>query len=151
MKKVRNAGNAPRFYEASGSATGFVSKLTKLITEFGVDSFMVENKGGEPVGIAFQFDGLAFRVRPDVEGVRRRLERARRKGRASPETVAWAQSFALLEMQLEAIESGAAKASEVLGGYCFTKSGRTVGEVIEGRTGDLLAGERLMLPRGGDA
>lgn len=55
--------------------------------------------------------------------------------------------YTLLERQLEAIMSGGAKASEVLGGYVLTRSGRTVGDMIEERSGELMPGERLMLSR----
>lgn len=144
---VRNAKNAPRFYETSGTPTKFVGKLTKMLTEYGCGSFMVENRDGEPTAIAFQFGGLAYRVRPDVDAVDERLSQTRR-GKASAATVAWAQAYALLEMQLEAIENGGAKASEVLGGYVLLDSGDTVGEMIDRRADELMSGERLLLPRG---
>ena len=145
---VRNKGNAPRFYQVGSNAAHFVGQITQLLTEYGSGSFMVENEDGSPVGIAFQLDGLAYRIRPDVQAMARRLHEARRKGKASPDAVAWAQARHLLEMQLEAIETGAAKVSEVLGGYVLTQSGRTIGEMIEERGEELMPGERLLLPGG---
>lgn len=146
MSTVRNRGNAPRFYEVKKDAATFVGEITKLLTEFGSGSFMVENENGQPRAIAYQLDGLAYRIRPDVDAMAERLERSSRKGKASADAVAWAQARHLLELQLEAIETGAARASEVLGGYALTAGGRTVGEMIEERTSELLPGERLLLP-----
>ena len=145
MSSVRNKGGAPRFYDTKMSAAHFVGEITKLLTEYGSGSFMVENREGEPCAIAYQLDGLAYRIRPDVDAMLERLTRGR-KGRASADAVAWAQARHLLELQLEAIETGAARASEVLGGYVLTAGGRTVGEMIEERTEELMPGERLLLP-----
>ena len=127
------------------SAAHFVAEITKLLTEYGSGSFMVENQEGAPCAIAYQLDGLAYRIRPDVDAMGERLTRGR-KGRASADAVAWAQARHLLELQLEAIETGAARASEVLGGYVLTAAGRTVGEMIEERAEELMPGERLLLP-----
>lgn len=145
MSAVRNKGNAPRFYDTKLSAAHFVAEITKLLTEYGSGSFMVENREGAPCAIAYQLDGLAYRIRPDVDAMLERLTRGR-KGRASADAVAWAQARHLLELQLEAIETGAARASEVLGGYVLTAGGRTVGEMIEERAEELMPGERLLLP-----
>lgn len=145
---VRNKGNAPRFYEVKHSSAHFVAEITQLLTEYGSASFMVENKDGRPTGIAFQLDGLAYRIRPDVKAMAARLSMSRRKGKAPPSAVAWAQARHLLELQLEAIETGAARASEVLGGYVLTEAGRTVGDMIEERAAELMPGERLLLPGG---
>ena len=145
MSGVRNKGNAPRFYRVRKPATDFVADITKLLTEYGSSSFMVENENGSPVAIAFQLKGLAYRIRPDVEAMADRLTG---HGGASADAVAWAQAFHLLELQLEAIETGAARASEVLGGYVLMETGRTVGEMIEERADELMPGERLLLPGG---
>ena len=144
---VRNKGKAPRFYQVTQNAAHFVGEITKLLTEFGSRSFMVENEGGAPCAIAYQLDGLAYRIRPDVDAMAERLARGP-KGRAKPDAVAWAQARHLLELQLEAIETGAARASEVLGGYVLTESGRTVGDMIEERAEELMPGERLLLGSG---
>ena len=179
MSGVRNKGGAPRFYDTKMSAAHFVGEITKLLTEYGSGSFMVENREGEPCAIAYQLDGLAYRIRPDVDAMgerltrgrkgrasadayqlnglmyrirpdvdamAERLERSNRKGKATADAVAWAQARHLLELQLEAIETGAARASEVLGGYVLTSGGRTVGEMIEERSEELMPGERLLLP-----
>ncbi len=145
---LRNKGNAPRFYSVSKVAPAFVADITKLLTEFGSSSFMVENENGSPVGIAFQLHGLAYKIRPDVDAMAERLAQARRKGQAPADAVSWAQAFHLLELQLEAIETGSARASEVLGGYVLLETGRTVGEMIEERAAELMPGERLLLPSG---
>ena len=144
---VRNKGGAPRFYGTGRSAANFVADITTLLTEYGSGSFMVENQNGQPTAIAFQLDGLASRIRPDVGAMAERLV-LKRKGNANPYAVAWAQARHLLELQLEAIETGAARASEVLGGYVLTESGRTVGDMIEERAEELMPGERLLLPAG---
>lgn len=148
MSGVRNKGNAPRFYEVKKSAASFVGEITQLLTEFGSESFMVENVSGAPVAIAYQLGGLAYRIKPDVAAMAERLGRSNRKGKASADAVAWAQARHLLELQLEAIETGAAKASEVLGGYVLTATGRTIGDMIEERADELMPGERLLLPGG---
>ncbi len=142
---VRNKDGAPRFYTASGTPGTYVGKITALLTEFGCASFMVENRKGVPWAVAFELEGLAYRVRPDVEPMRTRLEGTRGKT-ATPETVAWAQAAALLELQLEAIETGVARASDVLGGYVLTASGQSLGDLIEERAAELLPGSRLLLP-----
>ena len=148
MTALRNKGNAPRFYEVKHSSAHFVAEITQLLTEYGSGSFMVENVDGCPTAVAFQLDGLAYRIRPDVAAMAERLTGSRRKGKAPADAVAWAQARHLLELQLEAIETGAARASEVLGGYVLTSSGRTVGDMIEERAGELMPGERLLLPGG---
>ena len=145
---VRNKGNAPRFYTVNRNSTHFVGQITQLLTEYGSGSFMIENEDGRPTAIAFQLNGLAYRIRPDVGAMADRLATSRRKGKAPADAVAWAQARHLLELQLEAIETGAARASEVLGGYVLTESGRTVGDMIEERTEELMPGERLLLPGG---
>lgn len=144
----RNAGNAPRFYTAKKSAAAFVADITTLLTEYGSGAFTVENVNGQPAAIAFQLGGLAYRIKPDVGAMADRLERSSRKGKASADAVAWAQARHLLELQLEAIETGAARASEVLGGYVLTATGRTIGDMIEERSDELMPGERLLLPGG---
>lgn len=123
----------PRYYTTKKSAADFMSEIMGLLSEYGCGSYMVEQANGEPSAVAFQWGGLAYRIRPNTAG--------------SYKAVAWAQARHLLEMQLEAIESGAGKASEVLGGYVLTESGRTVGDMIEERSAELMPGERLMLPR----
>ena len=145
---VRNKDNAPRFYEVKRDAAHFVGEITKLLTEFGSGSFMVENQDGQPSAVAYQLGGLAYRIRPDADAMAERRARSNRKGKANADAVAWAQPRHLLELQLEAIETGAARASEVLGGYVLTASGRTVGEMIEERAEELMPGERLLLPSG---
>ena len=145
MSGVRNKGGAPRFYDTKLNAAHFVGEITKLLTEYGSASFMVENEGGQPCAIAYQLEGLAYRIRPDVDAMAERLTEGR-KGRAGADAVAWAQASHLLELQLEAIETGAARASEVLGGYVLTETGRTVGDMIEERAEELMPGERLLLP-----
>lgn len=142
---VRNQGGAPRYSETKLGAAHFVTKIQKLLGEYGADGFMVELSEGQPVAIAYQLGGLAYRLRPNVEAMAERLEKSR-KGRAKPAAVAWAQACHLLELQLEAIETGAARASEVLGGYVLTAAGRTVGDMIEERGPELLPGESLLLP-----
>lgn len=138
----------PRFYSTKQSPSDFLGQIMSLLSEYGCDSYMVEQKAGKPEAVAFQWDGLAYRIRPNVAGIAERLEEAG-KGRVDPEAVAWAQARHLLEMQLEAIESGAGRASEVLGGYVLVETGRTVGDMIEERAGELLPGERLLLAPGG--
>ena len=145
---IRNKDQAPRFYQATKKASQFVANIQTILTEYGSDSFMVENQYGSPSAVAFQLNGLAYKIRPDFDAMAERLDRSRRKGRATPEAVAWAQAFHLLELQLEAIETGAARASEVLGGYVLMETGRTVGEMIEERAEELMPGERLLLPSG---
>ncbi len=145
---IRNKDAAPRFYESKGSVAHFVGQITTLITEYGSDAFQVENRNGGPVAISFSLGGLAYRIRPDVAAMEERLERSRPKGKAAADVVAWAQARHLLELQLEAIETGAARASEVLGGYVLTAAGRTVGEMIDERAEEFLPGERLLLPGG---
>ncbi len=145
MSGVRNKGKAPRFYRSGKSAAAYVAEITRLLTEFGSRSFMVENENGVPIAVAFQLGGLAYRIRPDVEAMAGRLKAIHA---SKPDAVAWAQARHLLELQLEAIETGAAKASEVLGGYVLTAAGRTVGDMIEDRADEFMPGERLLLPGG---
>lgn len=142
---VRNKGNAPRFHTSKRSAAQNVGDITKLLTEFGSEGFMVENEGGKPVAVAYQLGGLAYRIRPDIERMAQRLTGAVAK---RADAIAWAQARHLLELQLEAIETGAVRASEVLGGYVLTENGRTVGDMIEERADELLPGERLLLAAG---
>lgn len=137
----------PRYYSTKRSAAEFLGDIMKLLAEYGCGSYMVEQKDGAPAAVAFELDGLAYKLRPNVEGIRRRLEEERIRN-ADARAVAWAQTRHLLELQLEAITSGAAKASDVLAGYVLTSSGRTVGEMVEERAEELLPGERLLLPRG---
>lgn len=138
----------PRYYSTTRSSGDFLRDIMKLLSEYGCGSYMVEQENGEPKSVAFQFEGLAYRLRPNVEGIARRLEEEGVRASAAPETIAWAQARHLLELQLEAVVSGVGRASEVLGGYVLTQKGRTVGDMIEERAAELLPGERLMLPRG---
>lgn len=139
----------PRYYTTKKRPADFISEIMGLLSEYGCGSYMVEQACGEPSAVAFQLGGLAYRIRPNVQGI---AERFREDGIREPEhgvgAVAWAQARHLLEMQLEAIESGAGRASEVLGGYVLTEGGRTVGDMIEERSAELMPGERLMLPGG---
>lgn len=135
----------PRFYATKRNADAFLREITTLLSEYGCGSYLVEQKDGAPSAIVFESGGLAYRIRPNVEAIAERLDEG--GFRSDPDAVAWAQARHLLELQLEAIESGAAKASEVLGGYVLTQSGRTVGDMIEERSSELLPGESLLLPR----
>lgn len=138
----------PRYYTTKKRPSDFMSEIMGLLSEYDCGSYMVEQEGGEPSAVAFQLNGLAYRIRPNVDGIRERFEADDIRPPAHGyKAVAWAQARHLLEMQLEAIESGAGRASEVLGGYVLTESGRTVGDMIEERTEELMPGERLMLPR----
>lgn len=141
----------PRYYTTKRSSGDFLRDIMGLLSEYGCGSYMVEQESGEPSAVAFQLDGLAYRLRPNVDGIARRLEEdgvAGRSNTAAPKTIAWAQARHLLELQLEAIASGVGKASEILGGYVLTENGRTVGDMIEERHAELMPGERLMLPKG---
>lgn len=137
----------PRFYATKRSATDFATDIMQLLDDFGAGSYMVQREEGRTVAISFQMGGLAYRIRPNVRGVRERLEK-HNLNRAEPEAVAWAQARHLLELQLEAIQSGAGRASEVLGGYVLTSQGRTVGDMLDERTPELMPGEQLLLPKG---
>lgn len=140
----------PRYYNTTVPAQKRLNTMMELLGEYGAGTYMVERGADGPVAVAFQMDGLAFRIQPNVEGVRRRVEQGSERLRSgtTPDMVAWAQAAKLLELQLEAIASGQGPATEVLGGYVLTEAGRTVSDMLQERHGELMAGERLLLPRG---
>jgi len=143
-------GRGPRFYTTTITAQARLNTMMELLAEHGAGTYMVQRGEHGPDSVAFQMDGLAYRIRPDVDGLARRVEEGGERIRSgtTPAMVAWAQAAHLLELQLEAIASGAGKASEVLGGYVLTEQGRTVGDMLEERQGELMPGEQLLLPRG---
>lgn len=141
----------PRMAWTDKSVGTFVAEITGLLTDFGAKSHAVLNTGGHPSAIAFVLETDAgdrvFRLEPDVEGMRRRLDQYNRSDFAAPETVAWAQVRHLIEFQLEVIETNSLSAAQVFGGFALTSSDRTVAEVIEeAPQGEFLPGERLLLP-----
>lgn len=140
----------PRYYTTTKSTAVFVGEIMQLLGEYGAESFYVQQKDGQPVAIAFVIHGVAYQMRPQIEGVRARLERMRGASKATPEAVAWAQVRHLLELQLEAIENGVATPAQVFGGLALTSGGRTVAEMIDERAAELMPGESaLFLPAGG--
>lgn len=142
----------PRGYETSKSANELAGQCQGLLADFGADSVHMKLENGTPVGIGFVIatpnGKIPFRLMPDIEGVRRRLEESSRSGQASPEATAWFQVKQYLEALLELNESGMASATELLGGMAVTETGATVAEMIEERPGDLLQGGTLMLGPG---
>lgn len=146
----------PRYYTTGKSATEFVTEILQLLGDFGVESYHVQQSGGKPVAIAFTLAGLGgllpFRLIPDIAAVKLRLQVAVDRGDISSsdirdsEAVGWAQTRHLLELQLEAIESGLVSAAQVFGGLAITSEGRTVAEMLEERAGELLPGEQALLP-----
>ena len=143
-------GKGPRYYSTTVTTRKRLSTMMELLAEYGAGTYMVEQSEDGPVAVAFQMDGLAFRIQPDVDGLTRRVEKGQERLRTgtTASMVAWAQASELLRLQLEAIASGAGKVSEVLGGYVLTEAGRTVGDMLEERHAELMPGEHLLLPRG---
>jgi len=139
----------PRYYSTGKSAQQFVSEIMRLLGEFGASSFHVKQVKGQPVAIAFTIEAdsglLPFQIEPRFEGVRKRMSKAR-SAKAEPEAVAWAQARHLIELQLEAVESGVVSVAQAFGGFAFLNTGRTVADMLEERTGELIAGEQLLLP-----
>lgn len=142
----------PRFYTTSRAVPKIMAEIMELLTGFEmVDSYHVDSGGGEPRAIAFMVDGVPYRLRPQVDGIRRRLEEegiAHLKSTADPKAIAWAQLHALLELQLEAVESGAVGFEDVMGGFALTSGNHTVGDMIRERRGELLPGEHPLLTPG---
>lgn len=143
---------APRFYSTTKSAQKLVAEILSLLTEFGADSFHVQQKNGEPVAIGFIIHGIPFRYAPDFAGIERRLEKARKSGRIDrridPNPVAWHQIRTLLELQLEAVETGIASAETIFAGWALMSTGQTVGEMIAERNYELMPGATLLLQSG---
>lgn len=143
---------APRGYTTSKSANELAGQCQGLLADFGADSVHMKLEEGSPIGIGFVIPTpngkVPFRIMPDLEGVRRRLDEASRSGQASPAAVAWFQVHQYLEALLELNESGMASAVELLGGMAVTETGATVAQMIEERPGDLLRGSDLMLEPG---
>jgi hypothetical protein len=138
----------PRFYTTSKTPKQLLGEMISLLSEYGADSIHIQQKLKEPFAIAFLIAGVPYQLTPSVEGVAKRLGEMGARAKASPEAIAWAQSRALLELQLEAIENGIAPAETILGGYALTSTGRTVGDMIAERKGELMPGESLLLPKG---
>lgn len=54
----------------------------------------------------------------------------------------------MVELMLEAIESDLFTPAQLFGGAALTSAGRTVAEMIEERSGELMPGESPLLPSG---
>ena len=136
----------PRFYTTSKSASQSVGEVVALLSEFGADSYQVQNRNGKPVSITFLAGGIVFQLSPQIEGMRKRLEQARSK--ADPAAVAWAQLRHWTELQLEIIESGVLTTEQAFGGYALTSAGHTVADMLGERHAELMPGETRLLPPG---
>lgn len=138
----------PRFYTSKKTAPDRVGEIMGLLAKYpaAIDSYHVLNEGGKVAAFAVSIQGVGYRFQPQVEGVRRRMEEAGaiKPPNASPEAVAWAQMYTLVEMQLEAVANGVASVEEVFGGWAIVGD-RTVGQMIRDRRGELMPGENLLL------
>jgi hypothetical protein len=149
---VAERTKGPRFYASEKTVAEQVRKLLSLLSEYGAQSYHVDNRGGRPSAVAFSLEGangpLAFKVAPNVEGIGRRLreEGVKARGPDGAEGVAWAQLAELVRLQLEAVESGLASAEDVLGGFLLLESGHTVGEAAREGAREILHGRHLLLP-----
>lgn len=141
----------PRLYRTTKSAQRSIGEIMSLLSEFGADSFHVQQTGGRPTAIAFVFHGIGFQLAPSLDGLERRLAASGTVARAGVAAVAWAQLRNLLELQLEIVESGLMKPEAMFGGHALTSGGRTVGAMLEERTRELMPGEVPLLPRGSAA
>lgn len=145
----------PRFYTTSKKAAHFTRKTLELLGEFGAKSVHAEYQDGEVSAIAFVLEtaagDVAFRMRPNIPGIRRRLQEDGVAGRPKhgAEAVAWAQLHALIELQCEAVESELVTVAEAFAGWALTSTGRTVAQMIEERAGELMPGETMLLTGGG--
>jgi len=144
----------PRYYRARKPTSHYIQQAVALLQEYPevVASYHVLQSEEGVRMLAFNLrlpsgDVAPVQLRPEVEGVRERLARVD-GDHADPATVAWAQLHALLELQLEAVASGAARASNVFGGSMLTSGDQTVGEAIEGGGADLLEGQTPLLGSG---
>lgn len=137
----------PRYYSTVKPVQKSVAEIMSLLSEFGAESFHVQQQGGVPSAIAFVLRGVVFQMAPSFEGLARRIEQEGVSRHVkSAEAVAWAQFRNLLELQLEAVESGLMTPEAMFGGHALTSAGRTVAEMIEERHGELMPGETRLLP-----
>lgn len=145
----------PRFYTTDRKASEFARETLELLGEFGAKSVHAEYTDGDVSAIAFVLEtgrgDVAFRMRPNVPGVRRRLQEdgVASRPKHGAEAVAWAQLKTMVEMQCEAVESELVTVAEAFAGWALTSGGRTVAEMIEERAGELLPGETMLLTGGG--
>lgn len=151
----RNKEGAPRFYRSTKTREHYVQKAVELLQSYPevVASYHVAQT---ETGIRKLVFGLRLpsgevapvQIEPEIVGTQARLDALERSDTASAEVVAWAQLHALLEMQLEAVASGAARPSEVFGGAVLTSADRTIGNALEEGAADVLEGEVPLLQAG---
>ena len=145
--------DAPRYAYTEKTAAAFINEATGLLADYPeiVASYHVQQSPEEGVtGLAFILStthgqSVPVMLRPHVEGMRTRLEEVGRSDLADARTVGWAQVRHLLELQLEAVASGAARAEEVFGGAALTSGNRTVGEAMDAGEVDFMPGDRPLL------
>lgn len=141
----------PRYHSTTIAPARTAAQLGEILTKYGVSSYTIHLGGDrEPVGVSFTMPvaalgdmGVPVTLSPRIDELARRLpkmgtrynkevdwERAKRVG--------WRQLMALIELQLEAVDTGLREFHELFLADIMQEGGKTVGQLFVEQSGKLL-------------